>query len=108
MLRLNENAITVVRKDTGTISFSVDNYKLTTGDKVYFTVATEPGLENSLFQKVVTSFSDLGIADINISSADTDLEPDTYYYDIQVNRADGQVDTVIGPAKFKVIEGVTF
>ena len=108
MLRINENTITVVRKDTGSISFSVDNYKLTTGDKVYFTVATEPGLQTPLFQKVVTSFSDLGVADIDITSTDTDLEPDTYYYDIQVNRADGQVDTVIGPAKFKVIEGVTF
>lgn len=108
MLHINENVITVVRKDTGTISFSVDNYKLSAGDKVYFTVATETGLSTPTFQKVVTSFDDAGVAKIEISSTDTDIEAGTYYYDIQVNKTNGEVDTVIGPAKFKVVEGVTY
>jgi hypothetical protein len=45
---------------------------------------------------------------IRLSAADTDLAPGTYYYDIQVNTADGRVDTVLGPAKFKIAGGVKF
>ena len=33
---------------------------------------------------------------------------DTYLYDIQINTADGRVDTIVGPAKFKVIGGITY
>jgi len=36
------------------------------------------------------------------------MQPGTYYYDIQVNTADGRVDTVLGPAKFKILGGVKY
>ena len=42
------------------------------------------------------------------AGADSNLEPGTYWYDIQLNLADGRVDTVVGPAKFKIRGGVTY
>ena len=47
-------------------------------------------------------------ATFELTSDDTNLEPGTYYYDIQLNGADGSIDTVSGPGKFKVVGGVTW
>ena len=107
MLHIKDNTMSIVRKDTGVFEFSVENYTLTDGDIVYFTVAEDVGSQQKVIQKLVGEFNN-GVAQFSISKTDSDIEPGTYVYDIQVNRADGQVDTVIGPAKFKVIEGVTF
>lgn len=107
MLHIKDNTMSMVRKDTGTFEFSVENYTLTDGDIVYFTVAEDVGSQQKVIQKLVGEFNN-GVAQFNISKTDSDIEPGTYVYDIQVNRADGQVDTVIGPAKFKIIEGVTY
>jgi hypothetical protein len=45
---------------------------------------------------------------IQLSSVDTDIPVGNYYYAVEVNTADGRVDTVLGPAKFKVLGGVKF
>lgn len=106
MLKIEYKNISMIRKDTGIITFSLDNYTLTDGDVLYFTVAESIGSDDYLFQKVVTEFES-GVATINISEDDSDLEKGTYYYDIQINRSNGQIDTVAGPAKFIIKEGVT-
>lgn len=107
MLNYNKdtNTITIVSKDTGDFVLSIDNYLLDTGDIVYFTVNDK--LEDSppLISKMVTSFTD-NKAIFRLTTTDTNLTPGTYYYDVEVNAADGRVDTVLGPAKFKVIGGV--
>lgn len=99
--------ITMVAKDTGDFVLSLDDYLLDEGDQVKFTVNTAVQLEKPLFQKVITEFP-LHKAIIHIGSADSDLEPGTYLYDIQLNAADGRVDTVVGPAKFKIKGGITY
>ena len=45
---------------------------------------------------------------IYLSSQDTNLDKGIYFYDIQLDTADGWVDTLVGPCKFKVIQGVTY
>jgi hypothetical protein len=99
--------ITMVRKDTGDLTVALENYLLDTGDEVVFTVNTGYDLENHLIQKRITEFQDHS-ALVRLGVDDTDLEPGEYLYDIQVNTADGRVDTVIGPAKFKITGGITF
>lgn len=101
------NQMTIVMKDTASFDIAFDNYYLVTGDKVTFTVAKEKESQDPLIQKELTEFSG-GIARIQLSSDETDLPKGSYYYDIQVETGDGRIDTVVGPAKFKVLEGVTY
>ena len=99
--------ITMVRKDTGDLTVALENYLLDTGDEVVFTVNTGYDLENTVIQKRVKEFQNHS-ALVHLSVEDTDLEPGEYLYDIQINTADGRVDTVLGPAKFKIVGGITF
>lgn len=101
------NQMTIVMKDTASFDIAFDNYYLVTGDKVTFTVAKEKESQDPLIQKELTEFAG-GIARIQLSAEDTDLPKGSYYYDIQVDTGDGRIDTVVGPAKFKVLEGVTY
>lgn len=101
------NQMTIVMKDTASFDIAFDNYYLVTGDKVTFTVAKEKESQDPLIQKELTEFAG-GRARIQLSSDDTDLPKGSYYYDIQVDTGDGRIDTVVGPAKFKVLEGVTY
>ena len=108
---LNYNAetqtISMSAKDTGDFVISLDNYLLAEGDKVFFTVNDKLEQETALISIVVSEFVD-NKAVIRLSAKDTDLAPGNYYYDVQVNTADGRVDTVLGPAKFKIAGGVKF
>lgn len=101
------NGISMIAKDTGDFVIGLDNYLLGEGDTVYFTVNSELEKETPLISKAITQFTD-NKAVIRLTAQDTDLAVGTYYYDIQVNTADGRVDTVLGPAKFKIMGGVKF
>lgn len=109
MLNYNRdtNMISMVAKDTGDFVISLDNYLLADGDIVYFTVNTDLEKENPLISKEVKEFID-NKAVIRLTTEDTNLAVGTYYYDIQINTADGRVDTILGPAKFKITGGVKF
>lgn len=100
-------AIKIIAKDTGDFVLTLNNYILASGDEVYFTINDGIEKEQHLLQKKITEFNE-GCAIIFLTTDDTDLPVGEYYYDVQVNTADGRVDTVIGPAKFKVMGGVTY
>ena len=53
MLQIKDNTMSIVRKDTGVFEFSVENYTLTNGDIVYFTVAEDVGSQQKIIQKLV-------------------------------------------------------
>lgn len=103
------NQISIIQGDTGVIDFVIDNYQLSEGDVVYFTVVDKdlPKGSEPVIKKKITEFND-GAAAINLLALDTqELEPKKYFYDIQVNTKDGRVDTVIAPSKFVVMEGIS-
>lgn len=101
--------ITFIKKDTASFTVSLDNHELTDGDVVLFTVAPNLEMEEPSLQKRIEEFNEDGSATINILANDTrDMEIGTYLYDVQVNLADGRVDTFIGPNKFKLLGGVTY
>ena len=82
------------------------------GDIVYFTVKIDPAKIGKSFQKIVTEFFD-GLAEIHIRPEDTkNLKPGPYYYDIQVNFANGEVKTIIPQpgqiAKLFIAQEVTY
>ena len=100
-------AMSIVAKDTGDFVISLDNYLLDEGDKVYFTVNDELEKPEPLIQKEITTFDNYK-AVVRLTTTDTDIPVGSYYYDVQVNTADGRVDTVMGPSKFKVLGGVKY
>lgn len=101
------SVLSVVAKDTGDLVISFDDYLLDVGDTVYFTVNDELEKASPRIQKVITEFQN-NKAVIRLTSTDTNIPVGTYYYDVEVDTADGRVDTVLGPAKFKVLGGVKF
>ena len=109
MLKYNTETqtISMIAKDTGDFVIGIDNYLLATGDVVYFTVNSGLELENPLISKEVKTFID-NKAVVRLTTTDTDLPVGNYYYDVQINTADGRVDTVLGPAKFKIMGGVKY
>lgn len=100
-------AMSIVAKDTGDFVVVIDNYLLAEGDRVYFTVNNELQKPEPLIQKMIDTFID-NKAVIHLSAEDTDIPVGTYYYDVEVDTADGRIDTVLGPSKFKVTGGVKY
>ena len=100
-------AMSIVAKDTADFVISIDNYLLDEGDTVYFTVNSELEKPEPLIQKEITTFDNYK-AVVHLTTQNTDIPVGSYYYDVQVNTADGRVDTVIGPSKFKVMGGVKY
>lgn len=109
MLNYNKDtgAMTIIAKDTGDFVLSLDNYILSEGDVIYFTVNDELEHPDPKIQKRITTFEG-NKALVRLTAEDTNLEAGNYYYDIEVNTVDGRVDTVLGPAKFKVAGGVKY
>ena len=104
-----KNAMTIVAKDTAVFTLYLEGYFLQPGDKITFTVNAEVENKKPLIQVVVEEFNEENnTVAIALTQEDTDLEPGNYLYDIQLDTVSGSTDTVIGPAKFKVIGGVTY
>lgn len=112
MLEINHerrNAMTIVAKDTAVFTLYLEGYILQPGDLITFTVNSEVENDKPLIQVVVDEFDEENnTVAIALTQSDTDLEPGNYLYDIQLDTIGGATDTVIGPAKFKVIGGVTY
>ena len=56
--------------------------------------------------KIITEFEGHHFI-VSLDKESTNIPPGTYLYDIQLNLADGRVDTIILPTKFTVLGGVT-
>ena len=102
---LDTGTISIIAKDSGDFVLSFDSYELNEGDTVFFTVNDELEKPNPRIQKVITEFED-NTAIIRLTSQDTNIPVGSYYYDVEVDAADGRVDTIMGPLKFKVLGGV--
>ena len=105
--------ISMIRGDSEAIKVSCEdaqgvNVPLEDGDTLYFTVKKSTNTEEKILQKIVTEFTD-GVALITIFPKDTrELKIGNYYYDIQLNRANGQVKTIIPPSRFIINAEVTY
>ncbi len=112
-MKIQGTNISMIRGDSEAIKVSCRNesgvdFHFAEGDIVYFTVKRSTYTEEKIIQKIVTEFTE-GVALINISPKDTrELTIGTYYYDIQLNRANGTVKTIIPPSKFTIDPEVTY
>ena len=104
----NDNGIRMIQGDTGSIRLKLDNYKLSSGDKVTFALSSN-SYKRLLIEKNITEFESDGTALIILNGKDTvDIVPGTYLYEIQVITKDGRIDTVIPMTKFKIMEGMIY
>lgn len=110
MLKYDEETgtITIIAKDTGDFLVNLDNYLLDTGDSVFFTVNNELEKRNPKIQKEIVSFTEDHKALVHLTTIDTNIPVGDYFWDVEIDTADGRVDTVLGPSKFKVKGGVKF
>jgi hypothetical protein len=112
-MKVNGTDLAMIRGDSEAIKVSCRNesgvdFPFTEGDIVYFTVKRSTNTEEKILQKIVTEFTD-GVALITIFPKDTrELKTGIYYYDIQLNRANGQVKTIIPPSRFTINAEVTY
>ena len=110
MLAIDENNnITLTRGDSASISVALKNpdgtdYNLQSGDELLFTVKYNCITEDIIIQKDISTDTI-----INLIPSDTkDLLYGEYFYDVQLTRANGSVNTVIPPRDFIVAKEVTF
>ena len=104
----NDNSIRMIQGDSGSIRLTLDNYKLSSGDKVTFAM-TSSSLKRLLIEKNITEFESDGTALIILNGKDTvDIAPGSYLYEIQVITKDGRIDTVMPMTRFKIMEGMIY
>lgn len=110
MLNIDDNNnITLTRGDSASIGVTLENpdgttYELQEGDELLFTVKHNCITEDIIIQKDISS-----TAIINLLPGDTeDLLYGVYFYDVQLTKANGAVNTVIPPRDFIIAKEVTF
>ena len=104
----NDNGIRMIQGDTGSIRLTLNNYKLSSGDKVTFAM-TSNSLKRLLIKKNITEFESDGTALIILNGKDTvDVTPGRYLYEIQVITKDGRIDTVIPMTKINIMQGMIY
>lgn len=103
----------ITRGDTGAIRVAVSDaageaVPLEDGDTIELTVRERLRSPEKILYKKVTEFV-YGEALITIHPEDTsNLKFKTYVYDIQLTRANGQVQTIVKPSQFEVGSEVTY
>lgn len=108
MFNIDNCNVKITRGDTGVIAITLQNkdgsaYDMQPDDVLVMTVKTNTLSKDVLIQK---QFAD---GQIKIEPADTDnLSYGTYYYDVQLTTAAGDVFTVITPHKFEIMPEVTW
>ena len=104
-----DHTIMLTRGDTArfnvgiTSKISQEDYEIQSDDTLTMTVKKSVKDEDFCFQKVVT-----GSTLIHVEPSDTkNIAFGKYVYDIQLDTANGDTYTVIGPASFEVLKEVT-
>lgn len=95
----DSKSITVILKSNGV------KVPLGDGDIIYFSAKQKPSKQTYDIQKTITSFTN-GEAIINLLPTDTNIDTGSYSYDIQLNKASGEVYTIL-KGKLNITLGVT-
>lgn len=106
---LDNGTIRLTRGDTARLTVPITNkangeeYRMQSGDILYFTIKKSAKDAEPLVQKSTT-----GSNVIRIEPSDTkSLSFNKYKYDVQLTMASGDIYTVIEPSIFEVMEEIT-
>lgn len=107
---LDDQTIQLTRGDTAALTINIVDevtsapYEVVNDDKLTFSVKKTVNDRNYYVKKTVT-----GTNHIVINPSDTkNMGFGTYVYDVQLDKADGEASTVIGPATFELLTEVTW
>lgn len=108
MFELNsKNIIRMTRSDTAAFSVKIDPPPTSNEDMLTFTVKEDVDDVKPALQVKTNLFTEDGYAVIVISSKDSNIRAGDYYYDIQIDYADGSRYTLVWPTKFKIVDQIT-
>lgn len=82
MHRFNGYDIELTRGDSLFFKINLAGRNLPEGSVAYFTVKTKAGSGDPVIKKKMDATDE--VLDIRLTSADTDLQPRTYYWDVRV------------------------
>lgn len=108
MFKIENNKMSITRGDDAEFTVTLENpdgtpYSMEQGDVLTFTVKTSTTTPKILLQKT----SDDG--EFKITHGDTSsMQYGDYRYDVQFTKNSGDVDTVIVPSAFVILEEVTW
>jgi hypothetical protein len=107
---LGDMTIQLTRGDTAALTIDIvdevtsTQYEVAPNDTITLSVKKTVNDRTYYFQKIVT-----GTNRIIIEPSDTQkLGFGTYIYDVQLDKASGEVSTVLGPATFELLTEVTW
>lgn len=111
---MSENTIEIVRRDDAVIALTFtdengDAINLS-GSTVFFTVkeSLEDTDDEAIIEKEVSVHSDptAGETEITLDTTDTNVEPGTYFYDLQLKNSGNKIVSTIYD-KLRIIQDVT-
>lgn len=108
MFKIENNKMSITRGDDAMFTVTLENhdgtpYSMEQGDILTFTVKTSTTTPKILLQKT----SDDG--DFKITHSDTSsMQYGDYRYDVQFTNSSGDIDTVVVPSAFIILEEVTW
>lgn len=112
MIKIKKTSISITRGDSAYISFALTNadgnpIDLSTEDKVRCQVRKEPVTGELLFDGEITQSDEEGVI-WHIRPEDTaELEVGEYFWDAQIEYADGDIFTFVDVSAFNVLPEVT-
>lgn len=110
MLVIDDNQnIFLTRGDNASLTVVITDdegqtYELQSADKLLFTVKINCNTDDIVMQKDISSSSVISI----VHNDTKDLVYGSYWYDVQLTTAGGDVKTVIPPKNFNITKEVTF
>lgn len=100
-----KNKIALTRGDTAYLTVGLDGYEPQAGDTLTLTVKMDENKDEILFTRTISPDTTLTF---EIEPQDTkSAKFEKYFYDIQLDTADGKVFTVIEPTTFKITREAT-
>lgn len=107
MFNITDLNITISRGDTASLEITFEGDVPGDGDQVVMSIKTSPRNHDYKWEKSGTCDAEGKIV-FSIDAEDTASLPfGTYYWDIRIFYADGQITTPFAPKAFKVVEVVT-
>lgn len=101
---IKKNIISVTRADSLWTALTIqdangDDYVPDPNDVIRFALKTSTSDEEEpLVSKIIPNDT----LELRLNPEDTDFEAGTYWYDIEITLTNGYVNTIVGPAKFKI------